>query len=165
MCDCGTCFVEFTVGSDTRGSVRKPAAFAGAYGIRPTHGSLTTHSVPSLAEDMDTAGYFARDPRLFVVLGIRWQGLLTNPSHPPKRSSTQRNTYTSQTRSSRPFRQLRRRPLEAPQNNHCRGQLTASLLDHNTLVEYHSWVSVGKPLVEAYKYKFNVTPTFDPRAL
>ncbi|KAG6875982.1 hypothetical protein C0992_001585, partial [Termitomyces sp. T32_za158] len=53
---------------------------------------------------------------------------------------------------------------------------TASLAEHlpsrdfaafqhasNTLAEYRSWVSVGKPLVEAYKDKFNSTPTFDPR--
>jgi hypothetical protein len=65
-------WLDFAVGSDTRGSVRKPAALVGAFGLRPTHGSMDlTHVVP-LSEEMDTAGFFARDPRLFSEIGKRW---------------------------------------------------------------------------------------------
>lgn len=65
-------WLDFAVGSDTRGSVRKPAALVGAYGMRPTHGSMDLSGVVPLSEEMDTAGFFARDPRLFSEIGTRW---------------------------------------------------------------------------------------------
>lgn len=65
-------WLDFTVGSDTRGSVRKPATLVGAYGIRPTHGSMDLTGVVPLSDEMDTAGYFTRDPRLFSEIGHLW---------------------------------------------------------------------------------------------
>jgi Amidase len=65
-------WLDFTIGSDTRGSVRKPAAQVGAYGIRPSHGSMDLTGVVPLSEEMDTAGYFARDPQLFSEIGRLW---------------------------------------------------------------------------------------------
>jgi Asp-tRNA(Asn)/Glu-tRNA(Gln) amidotransferase A subunit family amidase len=69
-------WLDFTVGSDTRGSVRKPATLVGAYGIRPSHGSMDLTGVVPLSEEMDTAGFFARDPLLFSEIGRLW---LVNP--------------------------------------------------------------------------------------
>ncbi|KAG6877075.1 hypothetical protein C0993_010462 [Termitomyces sp. T159_Od127] len=175
-------WVEFTVGSDTRGSVRKPAAFVGAYGMRPTHGSLDMQGVLPLSEDMDTAGFFARDPRLFAALGIRWY------EHSPVRKRRQTIRFpkklfypTEHFPVSNPAAQALYDNFALVLSNHLKittvpVNFTASLLDHipsrdfakfqlasNTLAEYRSWVSVGKPLVEEYKDKFNSTPTFDPR--
>ncbi|KAH9482271.1 Scytalone dehydratase-like protein Arp1 [Psilocybe cubensis] len=68
-------WLEFTVGSDTRGSVRKPAALTGVYGIRPSHGSLDLSGVVPLSEEMDTAGFFARHPLIFYEIATRWYGV------------------------------------------------------------------------------------------
>jgi len=43
-------WLEFTVGSDTRSSVRKSAALVGAYGIRP---SLGSRGIVPLSEEMN----------------------------------------------------------------------------------------------------------------
>ena len=71
-------WLDFTVGSDTRGSVRKPAALVGAYGIRPSHGSMDLTGVVPLSEEMDTAGFFARDPQLFYKIASEWFALLSS---------------------------------------------------------------------------------------
>ena len=65
-------WLDFTIGSDTRGSVRKPAALVGAYGIRPSHASMDLSGVVPLSEEMDTAGFFARDPQLFYEIASEW---------------------------------------------------------------------------------------------
>jgi len=65
-------WLDYTVGSDTRGSVRKPAALVGVYGIRPSHGSMDLTGVVPLSEEMDTAGFFARHPTIFYEVAQKW---------------------------------------------------------------------------------------------
>lgn len=65
-------WLEFTVGSDTRGSVRKPATLVGVYGIRPSHGSMDLTGVVPLSEEMDTAGFFTRHPGVFHQVASQW---------------------------------------------------------------------------------------------
>lgn len=65
-------WLDFAVGSDTRGSVRKPASLVGVYGIRPTFGSLDLTGVVPLADGLDTIGFFARDPVLFYEISRHW---------------------------------------------------------------------------------------------
>ncbi len=65
-------WLEFTVGSDTRGSVRKPATLVGVYGIRPSHGSMDMAGVVPLSEEMDTAGFFTRHPGVFHQVASQW---------------------------------------------------------------------------------------------
>ena len=65
-------WLDFAIGSDTRGSVRKPAALVGVYGIRPSHGSMDLTGVVPLSEEMDTAGFFAREPQLFYKIASEW---------------------------------------------------------------------------------------------
>ena len=65
-------WVDFALGSDTRGSVRKPAAMVGSYGIRPTWNSSDLTGVIPLAHELDTAGFFARDPNLFYTIAALW---------------------------------------------------------------------------------------------
>jgi amidase len=52
---------DFSLGTDTGGSVRIPASFCGIYGLRPTHGSVSTEGVVPLAPPFDTVGWFARN--------------------------------------------------------------------------------------------------------
>lgn len=53
--------VDFSIGTDTGGSVRVPASYCGLYGLRPTLGKLDLSNCFELAGSFDTAGIFARD--------------------------------------------------------------------------------------------------------
>ncbi len=61
--------VDFSLGSDTGGSVRSPASFCGIYGIRPSHGRIPMAGVMPLAATLDVVGWFARDPNLLAAVG------------------------------------------------------------------------------------------------
>lgn len=43
-------------GTDTGGSVRVPASYCGIYGIRPSHGVVSTAGVTPMAQSFDTVG-------------------------------------------------------------------------------------------------------------
>lgn len=60
---------DFTLGSDTGGSVRIPASFCGLYGIRPTHGRVDLSNAHPMAPSFDTAGWFTNDAALFREIG------------------------------------------------------------------------------------------------
>ncbi|MDP6573817.1 MAG: amidase [Rhodospirillales bacterium] len=61
--------VDFTLGSDTAGSVRIPASYNGVFGIRPTHGRLPLEGVVALSPSFDAAGWLARDAALLDDIG------------------------------------------------------------------------------------------------
>ena len=50
----------FTLGTDTAGSVRSPAAFNGTVGLKPTYGKIGRSGVVPLAWTLDTVGVLAR---------------------------------------------------------------------------------------------------------
>ena len=52
--------VPLAVGSQTNGSVIRPAAFCGVYGFKPTHGLIPRTGVLGLSRTLDTLGLFAR---------------------------------------------------------------------------------------------------------
>ena len=52
--------VPLSVGSQTNGSVIRPAAFCGVYGFKPTHGLIPRTGVLPLSRALDTMGVFAR---------------------------------------------------------------------------------------------------------
>ncbi|WP_042161058.1 amidase [Paenibacillus gorillae] len=60
---------DFTLGTDTGGSVRVPASYCGIYGLRPTHGSVSEKGVIPLASSFDTVGWMARDLSLLRQVG------------------------------------------------------------------------------------------------
>jgi aspartyl-tRNA(Asn)/glutamyl-tRNA(Gln) amidotransferase subunit A len=65
--------LPFTLGSDTNGSIRVPAALCGLYGLKPSHGGLSMAGVAPFVDTLDDIGPFARsveDLRLvYRVLG------------------------------------------------------------------------------------------------
>ena len=60
---------DFSIGSDTGGSVRVPASFCGLFGIRPTHNRINTEDVYPMAPSFDTLGWFAKDIDIFKNIG------------------------------------------------------------------------------------------------
>ena len=58
--------VDFSLGTDTGGSVRVPAAFCGLWGIRPTHDAVSPEGVLPFAPCFDTVGWFARTGELLA---------------------------------------------------------------------------------------------------
>ena len=60
---------DFSIGSDTGGSVRIPASFCGLMGIRPTHDRINTIGVYPMAPSFDTVGWFAKKIEVFQKIG------------------------------------------------------------------------------------------------
>lgn len=54
-------FCDASLGTDTGGSVRIPAAFCGLYGLRPTYGAIPNTGVLSLSHSHDTVGILTQN--------------------------------------------------------------------------------------------------------
>ncbi|XP_023909085.2 amidase 1 isoform X1 [Quercus suber] len=76
----GAKLVDFSLGTDTGGSVRIPASHCGILGFRPSHGAISTTGVIPMAQSFDSVGWFARDPMILNRVG---QVLLQLPEVDP----------------------------------------------------------------------------------
>jgi amidase len=61
--------VDFALGTDTGGSIRVPASHCGLWGIRPTHGRVSLIATHDLAPSLDTCGWLAKNPNIFLQVG------------------------------------------------------------------------------------------------
>ena len=76
--------VPFTLGTDTMGSVRVPAAYCGVWALKPTKGRVPASGLTNLSWTLDTIGPLARDPGtlgaiLSVIEGSDDMDMLSGP--------------------------------------------------------------------------------------
>lgn len=65
--------VDLALGTQTAGSVVRPASFCGVLGLKPTFGLLPTAGIKQVAASLDTVGLLARD---LDVLKLAWSALV-----------------------------------------------------------------------------------------
>ena len=63
-----------SIGSDTNGSVRVPAAFCGVFGLKPTYGRISRRGVFPFVHSLDHVGCFARSAGDLAALYDALQG-------------------------------------------------------------------------------------------
>ncbi|GBF79865.1 AtzE family amidohydrolase [Aphanothece sacrum] len=66
--------VPFTLGSDTNGSIRVPAALCGVLGLKPTYGRVSRSGAFLFSSSLDHIGFFARSVRDIAAIFDVLQG-------------------------------------------------------------------------------------------
>ncbi|TVY83904.1 Amidase [Lachnellula suecica] len=66
-------WLDIAIGTDTWGSVTRPALWCGCYGLRPTFGAVSAHGIePCCQRVFDTAGILARDLKKCRDFAAEW---------------------------------------------------------------------------------------------
>ena len=73
--------VPFALGTQTRGSMLRPASYCGVTGFKPSYGLVSIDGVLPYAKSLDTVGFFAHTPVDMVAL---WEAM----GHPSGRDET-----------------------------------------------------------------------------
>ena len=79
--------VPLALGSQTAGSIVRPASFCGVVGYKPTHSDFSLGGIKLLSQTLDTLGGFARCVQDLALLRAVLMGSpaqLTTPAQPPR---------------------------------------------------------------------------------
>jgi amidase len=77
--------VPFALGSQTAGSVVRPASFCGVIGWKPAFGAVSLEGVRALAPSLDTLGFFVRELDDVPLVLAALTGVQPRPAPPPRR--------------------------------------------------------------------------------
>ena len=102
-----TGMVDVALGTQTAGSVIRPASFCGIFGFKPTFGSVNTAGMKFVAPSLDTIGWFARDVGLLDRVRVALTGHA--PGAAPRRATADRARAHRPVARSRPRRARRGR--------------------------------------------------------
>jgi Asp-tRNA(Asn)/Glu-tRNA(Gln) amidotransferase A subunit family amidase len=69
-----TGMADLALGTQTAGSVVRPASFCGVFGFKPTFGTVATAGMKPVAPSLDTVGWFARDVALLDTARVALTG-------------------------------------------------------------------------------------------
>ena len=86
--------VPLTLGSDTNGSIRVPAAFCGIFGFKPTYGRLSRAGVALFSSSFDHIGHFATSVRDIATVFDVLQGEDDRDPICTKRPSVETRNFT-----------------------------------------------------------------------
>jgi amidase len=75
----GDRMVPLAFGSQTAGSLIRPAAFCGAHGLKPTHGTVDLSGILPLEATLDTLGYMARSVDDLAAYYATVRGITPDP--------------------------------------------------------------------------------------
>jgi Asp-tRNA(Asn)/Glu-tRNA(Gln) amidotransferase A subunit family amidase len=64
--------IPLAVGTQTLGSVLRPASYCGVTGFKPSHGLFSTDGVLTMSRSLDTLGFFTETPQDMLLL---WEAL------------------------------------------------------------------------------------------
>lgn len=80
-------FFPIALGTQTAGSLIKPAAYCGVHAFKPSYGLVSLEGVKPLAPSFDTAGWFGRSVRdLSLIAQVLIPGFPARPAESPLRS-------------------------------------------------------------------------------
>jgi Asp-tRNA(Asn)/Glu-tRNA(Gln) amidotransferase A subunit family amidase len=71
----------FALGTQTAGSIIRPASYCGVAGFKPTFGTLSREGVLPFAKSLDTVGLFARDMQWMAKVWSALGQAVTNPAY------------------------------------------------------------------------------------
>ncbi|KAK4574776.1 hypothetical protein LTR86_001618 [Recurvomyces mirabilis] len=75
--------IPVALGTQTGGSIVRPASFNGCYGFKPTHGAISREGLAQWCPTLDTCGFFVRSMDDLVLLADAFK--LTDDSPAPSR--------------------------------------------------------------------------------
>ena len=101
-------WLDFTIGTDTGGSVRHPAGVCGTYGMRASTDAISTAGIYSVSPLLDSLGVFARSAHIVeTVIKVLTESSQASSVVPPKLPTKYKLLYPIRAKNTKPQDSLR----------------------------------------------------------